>query len=239
MGPPLIPETATQLWWRHARWPLNVFVIAALLFAATHVDVVIAGTLFFDASSLTWAGAGNWWINEVIHTGGRWAVRIVVAVALALWIAAFVDRSLHPMRRPAGYFVVAVVLTVGIVGLLKTVTNVDCPWDLHAFGGRFPYLDLLAERPAHWRRAQCFPAAHASSGYALMALYFVAYERSRKLAIFGLGAGMLLGLIFGIAQQSRGAHFASHDLWSAFIAWIIPLTLYAFVFRARLYPASD
>jgi membrane-associated PAP2 superfamily phosphatase len=70
-----------------------------------------------------------------------------------------------------------------------------------------------------------------------MALYFVAYERNRKLAIVGLAVGLLLGLVFGIAQQARGAHFVSHDLWSAFLAWILSLTLYACAFRARLYHA--
>ena len=57
--------------------------------------------------------------------------------------------------------------------------------------------------------------------------------------MLGLAAGVLLGLTFGVAQQARGAHFASHDLSSAFLAWIIPLTLYVFVFRTRLHPQQD
>ena len=94
------------------------------------------------------------------------------------------------------------------------ITNVDCPWDLQSFGGRFSYVHLFAARPAGLRQAYCFRAAHASSGYALMALYFVAYERSRKLAC---SAWASASVYFGVAQQARGAHFASHDLWSAFL----------------------
>jgi membrane-associated PAP2 superfamily phosphatase len=232
-----VSESAAQLWWRHARWPLWAFVAAALLFAMTHTDVTIASTAFFDATGNQWRGAGNWWIDDVVHTGGRWAVRLVAVLAFALWVATFLERSLRGLRRPAGYLAVAIVATVGSVGLLKTLTNVDCPWDLQAFGGSFPYVNLFATRPVDLRHAQCFPAAHASSGYSLMALYFVAYERSRKRAIAGLAVGVLLGLVFGIAQQARGAHFASHDLWSAFLAWIMSLTVYAFAFRARLYHA--
>jgi membrane-associated PAP2 superfamily phosphatase len=232
-----VSESAAQLWWRHARWPLWAFVAAALLFAMTHIDVTIASTAFFDATGNQWRGAGNWWIDDVVHTGGRWAVRLVVVLAFALWVATFLERSLRGLRRPAGYLAVAIVATVGSVGLLKTLTNVDCPWDLQAFGGSFPYVNLFATRPVDLRHAQCFPAAHASSGYSLMALYFVAYERSRKRAIAGLAVGVLLGLVFGIAQQARGAHFASHDLWSAVLAWIMSLTVYAFAFRARLYHA--
>lgn len=223
------------MWWRHARWPVSAFLAAALLFALTRIDLTIAGALFFDASGNHWRGAGNWWIDDVVHTGGRWLVGVVVALAIAQWVATFFDRSLQGLRRPAGFLALAILSTVGAVGLLKSLTNVDCPWDLQTFGGRFPYVQLFEARPAELRAAQCFPAAHASSGYALMALYFLAYERSRRLALIGLGAGLMLGLIFGVAQQARGAHFVSHDLWSAFLAWIISLTLYVFVFRARLY----
>jgi membrane-associated PAP2 superfamily phosphatase len=81
----------------------------------------------------------------------------------------------------------------------------------------------------------CFPAAHASSGYALIAFYFVFRERSRLLARAGVVATVLAGLVFGLAQQSRGAHFVSHDLWSAFLVWWISLSLYAFAFKARLW----
>jgi membrane-associated PAP2 superfamily phosphatase len=232
-----VSESAAQLWWRHVRWPLWLFIVAALLFAMTHIDVTIASTAFFDATSSQWLGADSWWINDVVHTGGRWAVRLVVILAFALWVATFIEPSLRGLRRPAAYLSIAIVATVGSVGLLKTLTNVDCPWDLQAFGGDFPYVNLFATRPVDLRHAQCFPAAHASSGYSLMAFYFVAYERNRKLALVGLAVGLLLGLVFGIAQQARGAHFASHDLWSAFLAWIMSLTLYAFAFRARLYHA--
>jgi membrane-associated PAP2 superfamily phosphatase len=234
-----LPDSATSTWWRHARWPLRVFITAAPLFALTRLDLMISRALFFDSSSNSWRGAGNWWIDDIVHTGGRWLVRAVVVVTLAQWLASFIERPLQGLRRPAGYLGLAIVSTVGAVGLLKTLTNVDCPWDLQEFGGRFPYVHLFAARSAELRQAQCFPAAHASSGYALMALYFVAYERSRRLARLGLAAGVMLGLVFGIAQQARGAHFASHDLWSAFLAWIISLTLYVFAFRARLYPRAD
>jgi membrane-associated PAP2 superfamily phosphatase len=228
-----------HVWWRHARWPLLLFVAAALLFGTTSIDTMIAGAAFFQEADQQWRGSGNWWIDQVIHTGGRWAVRLVVALALAQWIASFIDDTLEHLRRSAAYLAIAIVTTVGVVGLLKTLTNVDCPWDLQAFGGHFPYVQLFAARPDDLRRAHCFPAAHASSGYALMALYFVAYERSRRLALAGLSIGLAFGLIFGIAQQARGAHFASHDLWSAFLAWIVCLTLYVFVFRARLHPYPD
>lgn len=230
-----------EMWWRHARMPLLIFVLLASVLATTWADVAIARAMFFDAARTRWIGGESWWVNSFLHTGGRWAIRGIVAVALMLWIATWLDRSLHGLRRPAGYFVVSVVLSVGIVGLLKTVTNVDCPWDLREFGGDYPFVHLFADRPDALRYGRCFPAAHASSGYALVALYFMLRERSTVLARLGLGIGVATGLVFGIAQQSRGAHFLSHDLWSAFACWMVSLSVHAFAFRARLwtYPEQE
>ena len=38
---------------------------------------------------------------------------------------------------------------------------------------------------------------------------------------FAAGAGLLLGL----GQQWRGAHFMSHTLWSAWICWMVGLAM--------------
>lgn len=200
--------------------------------------MTIARIFFFDAAQARWIGADSWAVNELLHTGGRWAIRAVVALALACWIATFVERDWRALRRPATFFTIAAVLSLGVVGLLKTLTNVDCPWDLAMFGGRFPFVELFADRPDALRVGRCFPAAHASSGYALVALYFTFRERHSVLAKLGLGLGVLTGLTFGLAQQARGAHFVSHDLWSAFLVWTITLSVYAFAFRGRLWESK-
>lgn len=228
-------QSPTQFWWQAFRMPLFLFALAAAVLATTSVDIDVARWAFFDPATHQWRGTGNWWVNELVHVGGRWLIRGVVAAALLVWIGTFIDRRRVPWRKPAGYFALSVILTVGVVGLLKVTTNVDCAWDLAPFGGRFPYVHLFADRPDFLPHAKCFPAAHASSGYALMALYFVFLERSRRLALAGLACGVLAGLVFGLAQQSRGAHLLSHDLWSAMFAWLIPLSLYAFAFRCRLW----
>ena len=219
--------------------PLVLFVLLATVFAVTPLDVTIARAIFFDAANAQWIGAGSWTVNELLHTGGRWAIRVLLALVLAFWIATWVERDWRELRRPAAFFMIAALLSIGVVGLLKTLTNVDCPWDLAAFGGRFPYVELFADRPDALRVGRCFPAAHASSGYALLALYFTFRERHAGLAKLGLALGLLTGLTFGLAQQARGAHFVSHDLWSAFLVWTVTLSVYTFAFRARLWDSSS
>jgi membrane-associated PAP2 superfamily phosphatase len=224
-----------QLWWHHIRLPLVCFAVLAGIFATTFSDIAIARTMFFDPAHMRWIGDGSWWVNDFLHSGGRWLIRGLAAAAAALWIASWMQGNLGALRRPAAYFVVAAALSIGTVGLLKLITNVDCPWDLSQFGGRFPFVELFADRPDTLRQGHCFPAAHASSGYALFALYFAFRERSWVMAKLGLALGGTVGLIFGLAQQSRGAHFASHDVWSAFLVWVICSSIYVFMFKARLW----
>lgn len=40
------------------------------------------------------------------------------------------------------------------------------------------------------------------------------------LVIPTLALPLTLGLVFGIGQQLRGAHFLSHDLWTAWLCWL-------------------
>jgi membrane-associated PAP2 superfamily phosphatase len=226
--------TTQQFWWRYMRWPLVLFVPLAILFAVTELDVSIANALFFDDVHRRWIGAHNFWIESVFHDGGRWTIRGVVAAGIAVRLVTFRCERWRSIGRSSLYFVVAGVLGIAIVGLLKTITNVDCPWDLDLYGGRFPLVRLFADRPDALRMGHCFPAAHASSGYALVTLYFAFREWSEMLARLGLAFGLVCGIVFGLAQQSRGAHFISHDLWSAFLIWLTAVSVYTFAFAMQL-----
>jgi membrane-associated PAP2 superfamily phosphatase len=231
--------TSIELWWRHARKPFLWFLLATSLMTVLNTDRGVAHALFYDPVHRGWIGAGSWWANQFFHTGGRWLIRCIAALGITIWVAASLDDRLRHLRRPAAYFVVSLTLSIAAIGLLKKLTNVDCPWDLKEFGGRYPYVSLFADRPDGLRHARCFPAAHSSAGYALFALYFVVRERSRRWARLGIAVALLVGAAFGLAQQSRGAHFVSHDVWSAFLVWMISLTIYAVVFRARLWNVAD
>ncbi len=222
-------------WWDELRWPLLAFAICIAIISATGADLQIAGTIFFDEARMQWRGGQSWWANDLLHGAGRWFIRSLVAFACCLWAATFCVDQWRQWRRPAACFIVSMVLAVGFVGLLKQLTNVDCPWDLQPFGGRLPYVSLFGDRLGSLRAGHCFPAAHASSGYALMALYFVMRERSRAWSTVGLLAGIVAGLVFGLAQQSRGAHFLSHDVWSSMLVWLVASSVYRFGFRSRLW----
>ncbi|HEV7608047.1 MAG TPA: phosphatase PAP2 family protein [Steroidobacteraceae bacterium] len=225
----LVRDSTRDFWRNHAWWPLLVF---AVVFAAVEVfslDRVLAEHWYFNVQTGQWlgAGAGDWWAHRLLHTGGGLLVRAVGAAALVLWGLTFAIDRLRPWRRSAGFVLLAMVLSTGIVGGLKAVTNVDCPWDLLGFGGHNPYVSLFADRPDALPQAKCFPGAHAASGFALVCFYFLLRDRSRRLGHWALAVAIAVGVAFSIGQEARGAHFFSHDLVSAAIVWFVQLGLYA------------
>ena len=228
-------ENSAIFWRRHAWWPLLAFVVAFGVLEVFSLDRRIAREWYFNVHTAQWlgAGSGEWWARGLLHTSGRWVVRGIAASALVLWALSFAVAPLREWRRSAGYVLLAMLLATLIVGGLKAVTNVDCPWDLAGFGGHNPYVMLFADRPDVLRRAQCFPGAHASSGFALCCFYFVFRDRSRGLASWMLAVAITVGIAFSIGQEARGAHFISHDLTSAAIVWFVQLGLYA-GFRRRI-----
>ena len=199
-------------------------MLAALV--AFDGDRRIAEALFFSEATQHWIGQGNFWMNGFLHTGGRNLMRLVGVLAIAAWIASFRSARLRPHRRKLGYLALCMALVPLTVGGLKEMTNIDCPWDLQGFGGTRPHVEWFQDRPDGLPRAACFPGAHSSSAFALFALYFLWLGTHPGRARLALSAVALLGTVFSIAQQSRGAHFLSHDLVSAMIAWLICLALY-------------
>jgi membrane-associated PAP2 superfamily phosphatase len=206
------------------------------ILAAFDLDRSISHAWFYDVQD-QWlgGGSGSWWARDVLHTGGRWFVRVIALAALLTWIVSFRGRRFSKLRRGAAFAFLALVLSTALVGSLKSVTNVDCPWDLAGFGGDRPYVELFSDRPDALPHAKCFPGAHSSSGFALIFGYFLLRDSSRRRARWALAGGFLVGVLFALGQEARGAHFLSHDLTSAGIVWFIQVLLY----RAMLVPQQQ
>jgi membrane-associated PAP2 superfamily phosphatase len=226
-----------DFWMRHAWLPGSAFAVFAVVAATTALDVEFARSWAFDpdAGRFIGAGPGEWWAKGLIHTWGGGLIRATGLVALLVVGLSYGWSGLASLRRPLGYIVLAAASAVIINGALKATTNVDCPWSLSIFGGDRPYVHLLGDRPDDLPRGRCFPGGHSGSGFALLPLYFLWRGRSRRLAALGLAAGLLVGGVFAFGQQARGAHFLSHDVWSAAIAWACGLAVYVALFRCNVW----
>lgn len=164
----------------------------------------------------------NWILEQLIHRGGKYAV-------LVFWLTLVVGYVFSPRKRRILLFLIlSIGLSTAAISLLKQVTNRHCPYELREYGGDVVQTTWLA-RSDH-ARGRCFPGGHASAGFALMALYFVWYGSNRRLALVALSVSAMIGLVFGSARMMQGAHFLSHNLWSALLCWLIAAGLYRATF---------
>ncbi|WP_313343003.1 phosphatase PAP2 family protein [Stenotrophomonas sp.] len=189
---------------------------------------------FYRLEGHHWALQNAWLTSHLIHKGGKWASTFGALLAIVLCFHAWRHQRAAAWRWPLLYLVLAVALGTGTVSLLKSITHMDCPWDLLRYGGAREYVGLFAARPQGMPRGVCFPAGHSSAGFAWVSLYFFALMVRPAWRWGALAIGLLAGGVFGLSQQLRGAHFLSHDLWTLATCWTVSLLLFLLVQRVRL-----
>jgi membrane-associated PAP2 superfamily phosphatase len=98
---------------------------------------------------------------------------------------------------------------------------------LQEFGGKAWYVSHWTWGTRDGGAGHCFPAGHASSALAFIALalpwLFSGQASLRRRGQWLLLLVLVLGLVFGLAQTLRGAHYPSHTLWTIWICWTVAL----------------
>ena len=200
--------------------PVSVILLVAAWMAAQSLDQALASWLFRWQGE-AWSLKHSVVLETVLHRGGRLLSQLAWVGLLVATLTQWRTRAADRWTRPAARLLIAVLASTACVAVLKATTHMDCPWDLVGFGGQRPFVPLLEHRPATLGMPACFPAAHAASGYAWVALYFFFLQAAPRWRHLGLTAGLLAGAVFGMAQQLRGAHFLSHDIASLAICWTV------------------
>lgn len=218
----------------------GTLLLAGILLAATF--------LLFDCSEL------DLWAQDLFYSFHRheWLVpknsklpRIlfyhgpkVLLIAFGAWLLLSLviphrskARRLLSRRAPRDliYLMICLGLFPAFIGAIKKVSGLHCPSELSRYGGEHVYRKLFAARPASPHEpGHCFPAGHASGGFALLGLWFVAQtDRTKKAA---LGLGLSAGWLMGTYQMLNGSHFLSHTWVTMLLAWIFTL-FFAILFR--------
>jgi len=214
---------------RHLALVWLVFAVVDITLANVGADFAVADRLY-QLEGNGWNWKDNIWLSAVLHEGGR---GVSEAMGLATFVAlayACCSKAHRWLIRPLGYLFLSVALSTLSISILKGLTHMDCPWSLTRYGGETPFIGLLELRPLSLGSPQCFPAGHASAGYAWLALFFFLTVTAPRWRWWGLCFGLLMGIVFGVAQQLRGAHFLSHDIWTGVICWSVSSVLYIVMF---------
>jgi membrane-associated PAP2 superfamily phosphatase len=151
-----------------------------------------------------------------------WGV-LLACTALAVWpLGPLKTLSAHERRGWIGSIWLALLAVV----LLKGISQTSCPWDLEVFGGSAQHLSHWAWGRTDGGPGHCFPAGHASTGFAFVAGGFWLAPHHPTLARRWWWAAGAAGAVLGGAQQLRGAHFMSHTLWSGWLCWAMGVAIW-------------
>lgn len=172
---------------------------------------------FFDRDDIA--------LDWLFYTGPK---SIVIAIGVCLTLAtigSFFADKLKPYRTSLLLTAAAMAIITAGVSVGKAVTHIHCPRELQHYDGQAIYNPItekavghFAAQPAGVKQGRCFPAGHASGGFALMAFAVLLSARNRKWAY---GAGLGAGWWMAAYQTFTGAHFLSHSvttmLWAVFV----------------------
>jgi membrane-associated PAP2 superfamily phosphatase len=225
-----------SFWLPHVALPVVAGLLLAFIYPNTSLDARLIQP-FYDTHALVFPLKNNGFLENVMHKGLRNLMIVVSLMMLGFWIFGLKiwnsvlknQNSSHWSKvyhRQFLWIFIAMVISTSAISVLKRLSMHSCPWDLLPYGGTQPWIPLFGHLPAAAEMGHCFPGGHASGGFALIAIYFGFRDSLPKLANAGLILGLLFGFAMGWGQMMRGAHFMSHNLWTAWVVWMILLVQY-------------
>ncbi len=232
---PLIYDRAVFIK-RHILMPLTVFFLMIPILEFTPLEMWLSEH-FFDSVTRQWPLKDDWWVQQFLHKGGQKFSKLVGVILLVTALySSFKGSKLYRYRKALWFLFLASVTGPALVAVLKSQTHIYCPWSLKVFSGDKPYIRLFDAVDNGLKVGHCFPSGHASGGFAFISLYFFFLVVKPRYRFYGLAFGLILGLVYGVAQQMRGAHFLSHDVFALVICWFSSVFWFLLFYYRELKP---
>ncbi len=210
----------------------TAMLLCLLVFSVTPLDIWVQRALYLPPSH-QWLWSSDEPVLRLLLYDGIKLLLALFVIALIVLLTAGRNRPVVRSHREGLWVVVLSMILVPLsVSMLKAATLIPCPKNLVVFGGDLPHASLLSQlfgNELSSANKKCFPAGHASGGFALMSLYFLFDSRkARRQAVwFALANGWLMG----VYKMAIGDHFLSHTLMSMLIAWFEINVIYLAVHR--------
>lgn len=219
-------------------WPaVGLLVVAFLIFEYTGLDLAVQDQ-FYNFEQKAWVVDGESEAPRLwFYDGPKMVIILLGLGVLGLALSPAKWREKMPFKRIGRRHLWIAFLTIGtvpaVIGQLKASTNIFCPSEIERYGGDMPYVRVVEDYPEDNypdRRGRCFPAGHASGGFALVGLLGLAL--SRRGQRLGLALAMTFGWSMGLYQMLKGSHYLGHTVITMLIAWI-GFLLWRRVFRVH------
>ncbi len=212
---------------------LSLYLLV-FIYPATGLDQLLIAP-YFDVVAQKFPLKHQVFLENFMHLGLKYCMIFVAIASLLVGLqgnihadsrASFFAHINLLFKNPYLLAFVGMVVSTSVVSFLKSVSVHGCPNDLTIYGGNLPLFALFEHLPKGVVAGHCFPAGHASGGFALMAFYFAFREQKPKFAVAMLVLALVLGFSMGWAQMMRGEHFLSHNLWTAWVVWLVLFVLF-------------
>ena len=153
-----------------------LLVVVVALFQFTQLDIIFQEN-FYNYETKSWLIDKNEPILKFFLYDGLKKLLILFAV-LVLFSLIFLRKKKIVQEYKKGLIIVllSAIFVPLVVGSLKATTNTPCPCNIVNFGGNYPDVKVFDSYPKDFiqkKKIKCWPAGHASGGFALMALFFL------------------------------------------------------------------
>ncbi len=128
-----MPLSQRSLWGKYLLLPLSLFLLCAWLIEHFNVDIRLADFLFHlegGVSGQGWPWRDAFVTKNILHGVGHDLIVTLGVMVIILTGLSWKLPRLRPYRYGFLYLVISFALTTLLVGLLKSMTHVNCPWDL-------------------------------------------------------------------------------------------------------------
>ncbi len=218
---------------------LFILVTCFFLFELNPIDIHIQD-IFYNFESKSWLLDKNEAIPKLVFYDGIKKVFIIFTVSLLVTLIFFRHKLIVTKYKKGLLIVLLSCIAVPLfIGFLKGITNVPCPKNIERYGGNYPYVTVLTKYPATFQQVskiRCYPAGHASGGFALMSLFFLFSTRNKKK--IALISAISIGWVVGGYKMIIGDHFFSHTLVTMIISWLVILFVVKLVGKLNLEPIN-
>ncbi len=204
--------------------PLIVGILVTIVLVVGNYDLLLQQAIYK-------AGGNSWALGE--HPVWRFLYHVGPFPAIILGVLALVCASLSwslarfgKWRRVYIYIVLLLFWGPAVIVNFGLKDNWGRPRPIHvdSMGGKQPFENVFVWNES--REGKSFPCGHASTGYILMAGFFVFFRHRRRLAYGWLIFGGVFGTLLGIARMLQGGHFLTDVIWVALICYYLAFWFY-------------
>ena len=205
-------------------------VIVIFLFQVTELDIFIQ-SFFYDFETKKWLVDKNEPILKFLLYDGLKNLLLLFGVLILLSLIFLRKKNLiQEYKKGLIIVLLSAIFIPIIIGTLKNISNTPCPCNIVYFNGTYPDIKVFDFYPKDFQqtsKAKCWPAGHASGGFALMSLFFLFKNPiNQKLGLIG---GLIVGWSMGTYKMLLGDHFLSHTIITMIISWLIILLIEEFI----------